>query len=182
MRDAFSLLDALESDLSSLGGAAVDAKYKELAAQAVGAEVASAIAALPTDADREALRAVLLDALERAHRAGAAVVNVEYDLAQQWAVWLFVCHEYAAVEEGDESWAQEYAEELRGPTLDDFANLHQAHGAFADSPRLPATLYLIARLSVTLQELASSAPYPRIGICLGYHQQDPIWRLREPQL
>ncbi len=182
MRDSFSLLDELQSDLETLATSALEDKYRQLAVDTVGAEIAEAIALLPTAADRRALERGLHDALERCARAGAVVVNIEYDLEHQWAVWFFVCHEYSSQEEGDDGWAAEYAEELRGPTLDDFANLHHAHGAFNDSSRFGATLYLIARLCRTLRDLARVAPHQPVGVSVGYHKQDPIWRLREPEL
>jgi hypothetical protein len=182
MRDSFSLLDELESDLETLTTRALDDKYREFAIDTVGSEVAEAIARLPTTTDGRALERGLLDALDRCARAGAVVVNIEYDLHHQWAVWFFVCHDYSAPEEGDDSWAGEYAEEVRGPTLDDLASLHHAHGAFDDSSRFGATLYLIARFCLTLRDLVRAAPHPHLGVSVGYHKQDPIWRLREPEL
>jgi len=182
MRDSFSLLDELERDLGSLSAEALDGKYRRFAVDTVGSEIATAIALLPGPDDARALERGLHDALDRCARVGAVVVNVEYDLRREWAVWFFVCHEYSSPEEGDDSWAAEYAEELRGPTLDDFAGLYQTHGAFDDSSRFGATLYLIARFCLTLRELVQVAPHPHIGVSLGYHKQDPIWRLREPDL
>jgi hypothetical protein len=182
MRDSFSLLDELESDLAAMADAELDRKYRRVAATAGGEQVAEAVATLPTERDREALASGLAEALERGQRSGAAVIHFEYDLSGRWAGWFFVCHDYAAPEEGDDSWAKDYAEEIRGPVLDGFASLHEAHGAFSDTPRFGVTLYLIARLAVTLRGLVATAPHPRVGVCMGYHQQDPIWRLRAPRL
>ncbi len=182
MGDSFSLLDELERDLATLETPTLDSKYRQLAATAAGDEVATAIARLPAASDAEDLERGLRAALDRGARTGAIVINVEYDLRQQWAVWFFVCHEYSTPEEGDDGWAADYAEELRGPVLDEFASVHHAHGAFDDSPRFAVSLYLVARLCVALRDLARVAPHPALGITVGYHQQEPIWRLREPDL
>lgn len=182
MRDAFSQLDQLERDLTALDTAALEAKYAARTAAALGTAVADEIAALELGDYRAALEQGLVSAVTRAQRARAIVVHFEYDLRGEWESWFFVCHDYATADEDDDSWVKDYAEELRGPVLERLAALHRAHGAFDDSRRFAATLQLVARLAVLLRDLARAAPHPRIGVCMGYSKQDPLWRLREPRM
>jgi len=181
--DIFSLLDALYEEVRSEEWSDIEAKYEKLARKAAGADVAKAIAATDLTEFQRELAENLTEALEAAAEDGSAALYYEYDIDNDWASVFFLCPEYLPESEGDDDWAADYDREIEGPSIPEFTELYNEHGGFDTGEAENAvTLFLIARTVCAFGRALANVPEGDLAICIGYHDQDPIWRLRDLEL
>jgi hypothetical protein len=179
--EMFDQLDELKQDLETLDWDALEEKYRALAAEEAGGKVAKQVAEVDLSAYQSDLADSLNQALEAACDSGAGAIYFEYDPDNDWSGWFFVCQEYNPEDEGDDEWASDYDEEVEGPSLAPFAKIYAKHGGFdEDDSTVSVTLYLLARTVATLGRCVQQAQMNGVAVCVGYHDQDPVWRLHEP--
>ena len=111
------------------------------------------------------------------HRAQA--VYFEYDVNNGWDGRFFVCGAYAPPSAGDESWVEEWIEEIEGPGIPEFGSFLQEFGFERTDQAKGCTLYMIARTVAALGRCADPGSPGRAALCIGYRGQTPILRIRE---
>ncbi len=173
------MLDEMKQDLEELDFDALEEKYRRLATEEAGARVARQIADTNLSVYQTELADALQQAVEAAEDSGAEAVYFEYDMDNDWAGCFFVCPDYQPESASDDEWACEYDDEVEGPQLTAFARIYAKHGGFGDDgARSAVTSYLVARTIAALGRCVARQR-PGVAVCAGFHDQDPIWRLKE---
>jgi len=135
------------------------------------------------EVDLETYQAKLALGLAEAERSAeehrAQAVYFEYDMNSGWNGRFFVCGTYAPLSAGDESWADEWIEELEGPRIPEFGRLLREYGFERTDQAKGCTLYMIARTVASLGRCADSGSPGKAALCIGYRGQNPLLRIRE---
>ncbi|WP_241484418.1 hypothetical protein [Bacillus clarus] len=81
--------------------------------------------------------------------------------------------------EDDDDWACEWETCLEGPSLKRFNEIYNVSGGFDETDvATGVTIFLIARTIVSFLKSISNYEL-NIPICIGYHDQDPIMRIKK---
>lgn len=121
----------------------------------------------------------LAEAERSAEEHGAKAVFFEYDVNNGWDSRFFVCGGYAPSSAGDESWADEYVEELEGPGIPEFGGFLREYGFDRTDQAKGCTLYMIARTVASFGRCVDPGSSGKAALCIGYRGQNPILRIRE---
>ncbi len=73
---------------------------------------------------------------------------------------------------------KESIEEIEGPSNKEFAQIYQENGFGATERAKAITLFLIGRTLVAFWIAANSIKID-VPLCIGFHDQDPIMRIKE---
>ena len=119
----------------------------------------------------------LAEAERSAEKHGAHAVYFEYDANGGWDGRFFVCGAYAPPSAGDDSWADQWIEELEGPGIPEFGSFLREYGFERTDQAKGCTLYMIARTVASLGRCAD--PGSPAALCIGYRGQNPLLRIRE---
>ena len=111
------------------------------------------------------------------HRAQA--VYFEYDMNNGWAGRFVVCGAYAPPSAGNDSWAEEWIEELEGPGIPEFGSFLREYGFERTDQAKGCTMYMIARTVASLGRCADPGSPGTAALCIGYRGQNPLLRIRE---
>jgi hypothetical protein len=143
-----------------------------------GKDAAKAIASVDLTEYAEELEESLKRAYEEADDLGTAAIYFEYDMENHWNGALFLCPEYQPEEDEDDDWAANCEEELEAPSLQEFADLFAETFDSNDKDRA-INGYLIARTIATFGQAVDNLPDPDFAVCIGFHDQEGILRIRE---
>ena len=159
----------------------LETTYHEIAARHSGRALAGSIAAVDLVGYQKVIAAGLKKALARARKTHARTVYFEYDLDNGWNSEFFICPDYRPEADGDDDWASDYDEHLPGPGQSELGRIYRENPGFASPDEtMGTTIYLIARTVTAFGRAADGIADQRIVICMGFHDQDPIVRIREP--
>lgn len=151
---------------------------RKRAEKLAGKEITAKIAAVDMSAYSEQLEDAMKDIFESAEEQDAAAVYFEYDMEHQWSSTFFVCPDYQPEDEEDDEWARESDEELDGPDCPELAEFFESE--FDTSAREQGINgYLIARTVAAFGRCAETMPDGEFAVCIGYHDQDQVTRIRE---
>jgi hypothetical protein len=135
------------------------------------------------DVDLEPYQAMLALGLAEAERSAethrAQAIFFEYDVNRDWNGRFFVCGAYAPLSAGDDSWADEWIEELEGPGIPEFGRFLLEFGFERTDQAKGCTLYMIARTVASLGRCADAGSPAKAALCIGYRGQNPLLRIRE---
>lgn len=143
-----------------------------------GKEVTRKIEEIDLSDYMEELEEGLKRAYEEAEEIDAVAVYFEYEMENQWTGAYFLCSEYNPEEEEDDDWASVPDEELEGPASPEMAELYDAAFDANDKAR-GVNGYLIARTIATFGRCVDILPDPEVAVCIGFHDQDGVLRIRE---
>ena len=108
-----------------------------------------------------------------------AAIYFEYDLDNDWESNIFLCPEYKPIESDDDDWACDFELDLPAGSQSDFANIYATTDNFCQTDAATdTTLFLIARTAILLNNVIANRDLGPINICIGFHDQNPIHRLR----
>ena len=177
----FDHLDKMYEDICESEWDDVETKYRELTLKLAGTKIVREIDAIDIDDYEKSIMQTLYEAVETAEKASAGAIYFEYDMDNNWQGCFYICPAYYREEEEDEDWATDYDEEIEGPDLPAYADIYNEYGgAGGNKAEIGTTLYLIARTVCAFWRCVEQLPYtPALAICIGYHGQDYIWRIRE---
>lgn len=119
----------------------------------------------------------LLKSIEIVNSHKAKAIYFEYDLDNEWSSSFFICNSYNSIEEDDDDWASEWIKSFEGPSLDMFGEIYKENGFDRTDKAIGCTIYLIARTVVTFAKACSTIE-SSVPICIGFHDQDPIMRIK----
>ncbi len=109
----------------------------------------------------------------------------EYDLDNEWHSHFFICDEYQTRDKEDDDWAASWLESVPGPQLTAFSSIYAENGFDENDPAIGITSLLIARTIVAVAKAYRSFSadtkinIERIPFCIGYHDQEILWRIHE---
>lgn len=81
------------------------------------------------------------------------------------------------MEENDDEWAMDWIVDIKGPDLEEFAEIYEENGFDRSKKAIGNTLYLIVRTVLTFIKVCRNMEYQK-PICIAFHDQDPIMRVR----
>lgn len=177
----FDHLDKMYEDICENDWDEVETKYREFALKWAGKEIVKEIDAVDLDDYEKSIMQILSEAVETAEKTSAGAIYFEYDMDNNWQGHFYICPEYYLEEEEDEDWVTESDEDIEGPDLPAYADIYNEFGgAGGDKTEIGTTIYLIARTVCAFWRCVEQLPStPALAICIGYHGQDQIWRIRE---
>ena len=108
-----------------------------------------------------------------------AAIYFEYDLDNDWNSHVFLCPEYHPIETDDDDWACGYEHHLPAGSQTDLSNIYVNTENFCQTDKATnTTLFLIARTTFLLNNVITNRDLGSLNICIGFHDQNPIHRLR----
>jgi len=174
----FEYLDLMREHLKEQDWDETESKYRELAVKMCGEKLAGRIAKVDLSEYQDALCESLSKAVEQAENLTAKAVYFEYDIDNDWQGVFLICPDYLPESEEDDDWACEWDDEVEGPSLTPFAKIYKKYGAYGDDEKgNGVTLFLIARTVCTFARCVDQLASTQVAICIGFHDQDPIWRI-----
>jgi hypothetical protein len=146
-----------------------------------GPDAEEAVIGIDLSEYNTALTELLEQGYRRAQQAGAIAIYFEYDIDNNWDSWLFLHDQYQPEREQDDEWTCDWVDELRGPSLPAFTQVYNRYGGFhveRDS-EIETTLYLCARNVAAFGSGVVALLPPSFAICMGYHDQGIVTRIKE---
>jgi hypothetical protein len=160
----------------------LEASYRKCCMDFADEAQASKIAALNFASYQAALDGWFAEAIRQAREANAKALYFEYDLENNWQSRFFLCGEYNAEELGDDDWACDWLADIEGPDFPAACEIYLENNFDRTPLAKGSTLYLVARTVAALGRCVDNHLSGEIAVCIAYHDQDPIMRLREPRV
>ena len=176
----FTYLEKMYEEVKEHDWEELELKYRRLALSWSRKDVVRQIDDVDMSDYEKDLMKSLSEAVETADKTSAGAIYFEYDMDNNWQGNFFVCPEYQSEEEEDDDWASEWDKEVEGPDLPAFTAIYAEFGGYEDKKSsMGVTLCLIARTVSVFGRCVDNLPEHPFAICIGFHDQDPIWRIRE---
>ncbi|MEI4529357.1 hypothetical protein [Priestia megaterium] len=176
--DIFDYLEEMQVELFQKSFEEIEAKYYLLCSTIAGDNVAARIRNISLDILQTQLKSSLQEALNIANEQSVEAIYFEYDMENDWESTFFVCDEYSSLSEDDDDWASEWIDEIEGPINKEFAQIYQENGFDTTEKAKAVTLFLVIRTVTALGTVAQSMKV-NVPLCIGFHDQDPIMRIKE---
>ncbi|RPH51089.1 MAG: hypothetical protein EHM91_01435 [Planctomycetota bacterium] len=157
----------------------LESTYANQAREWAGRSLARKIGEVDLETYQASLALGLAEAERSADEHRAKAIYFEYDASSGWDGRFFVCGSYAPPSAKDESWADEWIEELEGPGIPEFGGFLLEYGFERTDQAKGCTLYMIARTVASLGRCADPASPAKAALCIGYRGQNPLLRIRE---
>ncbi|MEM5640837.1 hypothetical protein AAHH71_30170 [Bacillus toyonensis] len=179
MLNIYDYLDELQNDIFTLPPYDIERKYYQICEKLAGTRYAQEINKINMKNYEKELEDKLNKSIEYLDNYTIRSIYFEYDLDNEWVGQYYLCEEYYNLEDADDDWACEWEVCVEGPGLVEFGQIYSAKGGFDDTNvSIGVTIYLITRTVVSF--LNSIKNYElKIPICIGYHDQDPIMRMKK---
>lgn len=176
--DIFDYLEEMQVELFQKSFEEIEAKYYRLCSTIAGDNVAERIRSINLDILQIKLKSSLKKALYIANEQSVEAIYFEYDMDNEWESTFFVCDEYNSLSEEDDDWASDWIAEIEGPINSEFAQIYQENGFDTTEKSKAVTLFLVIRTVIALGEVSQSMKV-NVPLCIGFHDQDPIMRIKE---
>jgi hypothetical protein len=157
----------------------LESNFERIAESLAGKECASKISEVNLSSYQKSLCAQLSFAVDKAQNSDAKAIYFEYDLDNDWQSYFFICQDYKRQAIGDDEWACDWVDELKGIDLNSFGDLYVS-GFDSTEAAKGANLYLIARTVATFGHCCENFKDNSFAICIAFHDQDPVMRIFEP--
>ncbi|HXG66110.1 MAG TPA: hypothetical protein VNO70_13500 [Blastocatellia bacterium] len=177
----FGYLDQMLPYIAEANWSGLEIKYHAVAAKLAGKEQAERIAKVDFSRYQTNLQKALAKAIRGANQSvNTKALYFEYDLDNNWQSEFFLCTSYDSESIGND-WACDWEAAIEGPDFPLLTKIYNtAEGTFdASNLARGVTLYLIARTVATFGRCADQHPDFKLPICIGFHDQDPIMRIRD---
>lgn len=160
----------------------LESSYRRCCSNLAGEDQTQKIAALDFASYQAVLEDFFSKAVATAQAVNAQALYFEYDLDNDWQSNFFLCGDYNPESAGDDDWACEWLDEVKGPEFPEAFDVYSDNN-FDRSPLAKgSTLYLVARTVAAYGRCSDKHPSDSTAVCIAFHDQDPIMRLSEPQL
>jgi hypothetical protein len=176
--DIFDYLEEMQVELFQKSFEEIEAKYYRLCSTIAGDNIAARIRNISLDIFQTKLKSSLQEALHIANKQSVEAIYFEHDMDNEWESTFFICDEYSSLSEGDDDWASEWIGEIEGPLNKELAQIYQENGFDATEKAKVVTLLLVIRTVTALGTVAESMKV-NVPLCIGFHDQDPIMRIKE---
>lgn len=179
MNDIYEYLDELQSDIFLLNLEDIEKKYYKICEQLAGIEVAQKIKNLDLREYEEGLKKSFTDSINYLNENEIKSLYFEYDMDNNWNGQFYLCEDYYPLEEDDDDWACDWQHSIEGPNLREFSDIYNKSDGFNTTNASHGTIiFLITRTIIAYIKGVQSYEL-NIPICIGFHDQDPIFRLKK---
>lgn len=160
----------------------LEASYRCCCEELAGEEQTRKIGTLDFPSYQAALAESFAQAVERAQVADALAMYFEYDLDNDWQSNFFLCGDYNPESAGDDDWACDWLDEVSGPKFPAASEVYSENNFDRTPLAKGSTLYLVARTVAAYGRCLDKHPSNALAVCIAFHDQNPIMRLRESRL
>jgi hypothetical protein len=174
----FDCLDELQAELFEKSYEEMEVKYYELCSTNVESNEAERIHNINLDTFQMKVKSSLEEAVHIANEQSAKAIYFEYDMDNDWESTFFICDGYSSLFEEDEDWASDWIEEIEGPSNKEFAQVYKENGFDTTEKARVIALFLIVRTLIAFAKAVKNIKVD-IPLCIGFHDQDPIMRIKE---
>ncbi len=177
--DIFVYLDAMLPFIERREWDALEEKYEQVAVDLAGLKMASIISTVDTTEYAEELYSAMESAYFTVAQKSYKAIYFEYDLDNSWQGNFFFYKDYE-VAPTDIDWPCYWEEDNDGPEFRSFGNIYNStHGFDSTDEEKGTTLYLIARTVAVFGRCSQNFLNNPCALYLGYHEQNPIVRLKD---
>lgn len=143
--------------------------------------VAHQISRVPLVQYVKRMRSLIKRAYHKAARSSCQAIYFEFDMDNEWYSTIFVCQDYNPERKKDDEWACDYCDEMVAPTLPKFGVIYSNHvcGQDGEGATDAVESLLIASTVAAIGRAASGLDLKGVALCVGYHGQDIVFRIRE---
>jgi hypothetical protein len=178
----FDYLDRMKEDLSENDWEELGIKYRELAEELCGKDIAKKIARVSVKKYEKSLLEGLAKATDLAEDISARAIYFKYDIDDNWHGIFYICPDYNPAEIENDDWIYDWEREIKGPDMSKFAKLYQeCRKMDCEKTKNGATLYLIARTISAFGKCVDQSVPRKLAICIGFHDQEQIWRMQDEE-
>ncbi|MFE4094906.1 hypothetical protein ACFX4K_25835 [Priestia sp. YIM B13484] len=174
----FDCLDELQAELFEKSYEEMEAKYYELCSTYVEGNEAERIHNINLDTFQTQVKSSLQEAMRIVNEQSAKAIYFEYDMDNDWESTFFICDGYSSLFEEDDDWASDWIEEIEGPSNKEFAQVYKENGFETTEKARVIALFLIVRTLIAFAKAVKNIKVD-IPLCIGFHDQDPIMRIKE---
>lgn len=176
----FSYLDQMSEDLADLEWSELQSRYRELALKKAGPGYVESVQEADTGEFEEDLFETLSRAVEDAESSECLAIYLDLDIDNEWHTTFFLYKNYAPEYDHDDEWLGEWDNEIEGPSLPEYSSIYDECREEEDEEVINGVmLYLIARTLAMFGRCVDEIPSTPLAICMGIHDMDFVWRLRE---
>ncbi|RIW34300.1 hypothetical protein D3H55_10000 [Bacillus salacetis] len=176
----FEHLDELQVDLRRKSPDEIEEKYFNICSRLAGPDRANTINQIALNQYEKELRQGLEQSIKIAEKQTARAIYFEYDLDNKWDSAFFICEEYTPLEDEDDDWASDWSENVEAPSLEGFGTIYEVDGFDGNDIAIGSTIYLVARTVIAFTRAYISISHENsIAVCIAFHGQDPIFRIKE---
>lgn len=177
--EVYTNIERMEPYLLARDWDGLERSFEAVCREKAGEAQASRISRVDLTGYEAALRDGLRGAMIAARVVGAKAIYFEYDLDNRWDSTFFACQGYAPRSAGDDDWACEWAADITGPSLEEFGKIYLENDFARNDTAIGSTVYLVARTVAAFGRAAEGLDIGNVALCIGFHDQDPITRLRD---
>ncbi|OCA90445.1 hypothetical protein A8F94_00710 [Bacillus sp. FJAT-27225] len=178
--DIFEYLGELQADLREKNSNEIEEKYYTICSELAGTEKANTIKQVDLNEYVNELKAGLEKSIKIAREQTIRAIYFEYDLDNDWESAFFICEKYNQLEYEDDDWASEWTEDFDGPSLEQFGSIYELDGFDGNDAAIGSTIYLVARtVTAFARAYTLLSDESSIAVCIAFHDQDPIIRIKE---
>lgn len=176
----FKFLDDLQVDLNKLNSKEIEEKYYKKCSELSGQYYADKIKDIDLTNYTNNITEKFVNAIELAETHHAKAIYFEYDMDNNWDSAFYLCDEYNSMEAENEDWACEYDCYVEGIGLKEFSNLYNIYGFEDTEIAIGINMYLIVRTVCALKKAIEESPIIfNLPFCVAFHDQEPIFRIKE---
>lgn len=181
--DIFDLLKQMNDFIKKADWHGLIEKHKILCNNYAGHTIENTISSIDTSTYKSNLKYYFDQAISQAIEINALAIYFEYNLDNLWSGLFCICEEYTAYErclEIGDDWACNFVIDINGPNFEEFSNQYAMTQSFnGDNASIAITTYLIARTIFAFGRVVHLTDTKNLNICIGFHDQDPIMRIKE---
>jgi hypothetical protein len=172
-------IDGMYELVSNEQNRELENRYYQICFDVVGKNIANKIQQINLVEFKELIQEGLEESLTLAeNNPKIKAIYYEYDFLNLSSDF-FACKDYRPISANDDDWACEWKDVIDGPDLDFFEEIYNHDRNQYDNGKEDVIeVYLIARLLSAFIEVIRKVE-SNIPICIAYHDQDPIMRVRE---
>jgi hypothetical protein len=178
-RDIYDHFDDMRPFIRRGAWPALEQTFMARCAELAGPLQADRIAKLRFNVYERWLRLALRQAVARPAAAHARALYFEYNLDSDWAGHFFLCEQYNPESAHDDEWACEWLDECRGPYFEAASEIFLENNFNETARAKGSTLYLVARTVAAFGRCSDQVPIRPPAVCIGFHDQDDVFRVRE---
>lgn len=176
--DIFEYLETIQKEIFEVDLEKIEEKYYSLCLDLAGKEQAEKIKNIDLEEFKHKIREGFIKSVDIVNKNSAKVIYYEYDMDNEWHSNFFICNEYNKLEEEEDDWACDWNEEIEGPSLISFSNIYLENGFDGTDKAIASSVYLISRTVCAFAKAIENVSC-QVPVCIAFHDQDPIMRIRE---
>jgi hypothetical protein len=159
----------------------LEKEFCDIAQELSGPNIARLIMSINMTRYSNSLSKLLRKGIQEALKQAAEAIYFEYDIDNNWSSNLFIHAVYKPEYRMDDDWACDWIDSLKGPSFPLFTQIYRMYGGFhvENDNEVGTTFYLLARTIAAFGKAAEKISSSDLAICIGYHDQTIVTRIRE---